>query len=66
MDERLPPCGTGAIGPQSPYRQVLYETAGVLAESPAGDPPSIDAACADLEKALSGLTEELRDLIQES
>jgi protein-histidine pros-kinase len=30
----------------------------------AGDPPSIDAACADLETAVSRLTEELRDLIQ--
>jgi len=30
----------------------------------AGDVPAIDAACADLENALSGLTDELRDLIQ--
>ena len=28
-----------------------------------GDRPAIDAACADLEKALAGLTVELRQLI---
>ena len=32
----------------------------------AGDLSSTDAACADLENAVSGLTEELRGLIQKS
>ena len=32
----------------------------------AGDLSSIDAVCADLETAVSGLTDELRDLIQGS
>lgn len=34
MDDRLPPSGTDAIGPKSPYEQVFYETARALAESP--------------------------------
>jgi PAS domain S-box-containing protein len=48
MDERLPPPGTDAIGPESPYQQILYETARALAESPTlveAAPRMLEAVC---------------------
>jgi two-component system, sensor histidine kinase and response regulator len=51
MNEPSSPRGPGAIGPESPYQQILFETASALAESPT----LVEAAPRMLEAVCQGL-----------